>query len=146
MRLRVLEAHRHIIIIIFAIVISFGWVFVAALWYHSPADGGRGGAIAVALSLGSLFLNRPYGEEIFRLMTTERESFIQRVRLLKENKEKNYEGDLDHTEMIISALATRFNIEVYGQEKQNLFMAISAAIGTIVWGFGDVFSGWLMKS
>mgnify|MGYP007109620356 FL=1 len=79
-------------------------------------------------------------------MTTERESFIQRVRLLKENKEKNYEGDLDHTEMIISALATRFNIEVYGQEKQNLFMAISAAIGTIVWGFGDVFSGWLMKS
>ena len=45
----------------------------------------------------------------------------------------------------VNALALRLNREARDQRAQNRTLAISTAIGTIAWGFGDIPARWAIR-
>lgn len=99
---------------------------VYATWCGTASDGGRGGAIAVAISFAALFAARDTSADIlemksasgrieFELLTAE-----QRIGLLK------------------SAIASLID----AQRLEKRFLTWSSVIGTLTWGFGDVVAAW----
>jgi hypothetical protein len=120
--------HRYIIVALLSAALSVGGVFWAA-HIRCPADGGRGGALATALAFIVLFLRPDYGMWIF-----------------KHRKEK-IPADLSETErlrMELAELIKSLDINSNGQRNQNIALAVASGIGTIFWGFGDLFAKWLM--
>jgi hypothetical protein len=144
MTLRSLENQLHIIVLVVSIVCSVGGIWGCAFWWH-PADGGRGGAIAVALSLVSLFINRPYGKQIFNFLTQDRKQFLEQVNTLRSHP-SNISDNRSEAEILLEAHIIMNNVDVSGQDKQNRFMAVSAGLGTLAWGFGDLVSAWLQRT
>jgi hypothetical protein len=59
------------IVLTFAIILSAGGIPFAAFVTKSAQDGGRGGALAVALSFAVLFLSRGYGTKVYDILTKE---------------------------------------------------------------------------
>ncbi|MGE3709463.1 MAG: hypothetical protein AB7G35_07310 [Hyphomicrobiaceae bacterium] len=125
------ENSRHVVILITSLIFSFGGIVAAAQW-DSPSDGGRGGAVAVAISLFALFANKPRGKRIFGMLVEERKRVLGQ-RSTPETKTPS----LDRLAIMVDAIITRIDVDTDGQNKQNLYMATAAFIGTIAWGFGD---------
>ncbi|GAB4142580.1 MAG: hypothetical protein Tsb0016_11050 [Sphingomonadales bacterium] len=155
---------EHLLFIGLALIclaVSIGGVHLASV-NGAPSSGGRGGAVAVALAFGALFLTRSYGHRLQRLLTetlpdlkaiaaevmpsetlsrpeiqnAEIRELTERVSLL-ENKVKTLES-------FDAAFRQRLNADADGQKMQNLYLAFSSIVGTIFWGFGDIFAGWLV--
>ncbi len=103
-----------------AIVASAGGVLYAVVSSGSASDGGRGGAIAVAISFWTLFLGRGTAEKALevKLPTQSPEAEIARVR---------------------AAVASMLD----WQNKEKVFLTISSVVGTLAWGFGDIVARWL---
>lgn len=85
--------------------------------------GGRGGAIAVLLSFLALFTSTPSVQE-----------------LIEARDEDNNPGfdALDDSRKLLR-LRTAISTMIDVQREQNIFLMITSGIGTIVWGFGDIF-------
>ena len=113
-------------VLIIALGLSLGWIIYAAL--HSTADGGRGGALAVCLSLCTLFWNAPYGVKVQRE--------LQEAQVSAKN-------GAESLEIAVDGILSRMNIEADGLGKQNRFLFWSSGLGTLAWGFGDWAAQWL---
>ena len=110
-----------------------------AWWIGDPLEGGRGGAIAVALALTALFATRNYAAEVYDALTSPAQDLQSRI--LKLTKGRLAEAPkLATPEQKMKALEARLKLEAEGQRMQNFWLALSTAVGTIFWGFGDLFA------
>ena len=107
-----------------AILFSFGGIALAAL-ANSPADGGRGGAIAVALTFFMLFMGRGTAEQAAETTLPPSDDPVEALR-----------REFDPTKAAVNAMLDWSN-------KEKRYLAASSVIGTLVWGFGDLLAAWI---
>lgn len=133
-----------------AIVLSVGGVLVAAFCTKDAADGGRGGALADALALAALFGTRNYAADTYEALTTGAEQLKSRIWRLKAigtpPESAPEASELKKIGARISAFETRLKLDAQGAYAQNFALAIATAVGTIFWGFGDIFARWVMAA
>jgi hypothetical protein len=143
-RVKSSRASRFWLLFSFCIAASFIGIIVAMFVTKDPTDGGRGGAIATAAALYNLFLNKGYGRRLFEARTKVIPELIQRFeRLGKINPTPESQKEIAET--LGADLSNMFAREARQQDRQNKFLAWATAIGTVVWGFGDMFTTWGMK-
>lgn len=137
------ELGRHRLLLIFALTSSFGW-FIVAVFTGKPEHAHRGGQIGVALSFAALFLNRPYGAMIQRLLGEPLQE-IERLRaLMNEHSNQQVSHRLDRLQNRIEGLEARLDADSSGQHRQNLYLAWAAFISTLMAGFGDWLASWIL--
>jgi len=148
--MRISENHFYFLILIACVVLSIGGIFGCGYWWNVPADGGLGGAFAVAISLFVAFANRPYGLVAFRILTTEKNELLERIARARgdavpENLDRLSSLELRAKELatVVNALVSRLNMDAAGQQKQNVYMAFSAFIGTVAWALGEKLANWI---
>jgi hypothetical protein len=131
---------RFRIVLLVAILLSLGSIPVAVYVTGSAQDGGRGGALAVALSFTVLFLSRGYGTTVYNILTKEAQEVDQTLKKIRGEK-----GSATLTPaQKIDALISKTKIDATLQHTQNVYLAWSSGIGTIAWGFGDIPAQWLI--
>jgi len=102
-----------------AVGLSVGGVAWAVFW-NAPADGGRGGALAVALAFYMLFAGRGTAAAAPEADLPAPASPLEEV-----------EQELAKVRASLGAL-----IDWSGKEK--VYLTISSVVGTLFWGFGDL--------
>lgn len=93
-----------------------------AIFIGTAADGGRGGAVAVAIAFGALFTSTPTVNELLEA---------------RDETGKPKFDDLT-PEKQAPRLRTALADMLDGQRTQNRFLVWTSVIGTLVWAFGDV--------
>jgi hypothetical protein len=114
---------------------------VAGGFFFEPADGGRGGAVAVVISLIALFTSRGYGTRIYNIIVNEIEGLVNIDSDTSNNAPVDREYVREHIQSLkiqLTALSHHLSLDATEQRIQNIFLAVSTAIGTFVWGFGDI--------
>ena len=143
------ERERYFVLTAVACVLSIGAIPIAVWLTGNAADGGRGGALAVALSFGVLFLNRNFGSRIYQALTTTA-PIVEALKELNAAEPKRDTGkppDQQITELAerIDALTTSITADSQGQIRQNKFLAVMSVVGTLAWGLGDLAAQCLMQ-
>jgi hypothetical protein len=135
------QEFRYNSVVVASIALSLGGVAVGA-WVTKPDDGGRGGAIAVALAFLILFVRRNYGARVYDALTKDIPSLRDQIISLRQGKEPLAKdmGDTGELRRQLIAMVSRLDIEADGQNRQNRALAWASCIGTIAWGFGDIFA------
>lgn len=108
-----------------AILLSVAGIVYAVRW-GTAVDGGRGGAVAVALTFFMLFMGRGTAEDALDAEFPERtppppDLLLKRVR---------------------NAVASMLD----WSRKEKTYLTVSSVTGTLVWGFGDWLARWLGAS
>lgn len=116
-----------------------------AVWLGEPLEGGRGGALAVALALTTLFATRNYAAEVYDALTNPAQDLQTRILRLTKGRLKE-RPQLATPEQKMKALEARLKLEAEGQSLQNFWLALATGVGTLFWGFGDVFAGWIIAA
>lgn len=138
------ERIRYILVFAICLGFSFGGVVLSA-FRNQYADGGRGGAIAVALAFATIFMGRGYGsvpiEALLRRLS-------RRARTLPGQEGlKGTDARLEELNSDVQAIARSLrasqSISIRNTTEQNAYLAASSVIGTLVWGFGDWAAEWL---
>jgi hypothetical protein len=103
-----------------AIALSFGGILVTA-FIGRPGDGGRGGALAVALTFAMLFLGRGTAERILKGQDAPKPPADP----------KGQAAELVHLRNVFEAL--------FGwQRKEKRYLVVASVVSTLAWGFGDI--------
>lgn len=137
---------RYRIVVLSAILLSLGGILIGA-FVTEPADGGRGGAVAVALAFLVLFVRRGYGARVYEAIAKDLPALREEVSKLRQGAAPvaaNAE-DLAQVRRQVTAIVSRIDTEADGQQIQNRALAWASCIGTIAWGFGDVLAKWLSR-
>jgi|ERR1700733_363082 len=108
--------------------VSVGGV-IRAVHLSDKTEGGRGGAIATMLALTIVLLRRDFGVWQYK----------DRIENMKTGL-----STLDQLTEKVSALEQAIGVNSIGQTSTNWWLAGSTAIGTLFWGFGDVFAKWFI--
>jgi hypothetical protein len=137
---------RYWLVVAVAVLLSAGGIGIAAV-ASSPADGGRGGAVAVAFSFFMLFVRRDYGARLLRAIIDDIPKLREHINALRGGKEPGppFADGLDELKRNVEAIIVRLDNEASGQRNQNLALAVASIIGTITWGFGDWGAQWIHK-
>ena len=108
-----------------SVLASTAGVFFAVRW-GAASDGGRGGAVAVAITFWAMFMSWPLpGEYVEAPDGSGRPTF-------------------DHLgEERITYLRNAVALMLDRQRLEALYLSISGVSGALVWGFGDVAAAWL---
>jgi hypothetical protein len=115
-------------LMILAVAASIGGIFLAASSNDPVGWGGRGGAVAVAISFFLLFVRETLVEKRFiRLLK------IQRLTQKLAPKQK-----LTDPEDIVDLLVIFLERKSAAQTRQNVTLAFVGAFATLAWGFGDI--------
>ena len=120
------------VILALCVMLSFGGIYVAAHFTKCDADAGRGGAIAVGLALGVMFLDRSYASRLFYLIQEFGTDTAQPV------------GPVDDAAVRaivreeISVTLNLLDADARRQKWQNFYLACGTFVGTLSSGFGDV--------
>lgn len=149
-------------LVVICTIICFVGVHLA-IASSDPTTAGRGGAIAVALSFGALFISRNYGHSFQKLLTQSLPKLkeeLDKVMPLKQDPpaEDNTDEEVKRLKVRVQSLETavnglksfenaisrRLNADAKGYKCQNVYLAMSSIVGTMFWGFGDVFAGWFI--
>jgi len=143
------ETVRYRIVLSLCLILSIPGVFVAA-YLNDPEAGGRGGALAVAIALANLFIKRNTPDNIIELLTTTAPFIHKSIAQLKQTEEADpgntksiQPGEAEEVSPDPNAILAKK--EALSQKKQNRFLAGTTFVGTIIWGFGDVFARFLIK-
>lgn len=148
-------------------VVSVGGIFFAVFITGNKEDGGRGGAIAVAIALFNLFISKGYGMRLFNVTEVKIPTLISRIeQRRKEDKApvpaankreedkapapdtNKREGDqapaqgTSKTTDLAGAISQAFDDQAKEQKQLNRYLAWTTLGATIVWGFGDLFAKW----
>lgn len=99
---------------------------VYAVYCGTACDGGRGGALGVAIAFGALFISG--------------ESLRHYIEAPDEEGEPAFDS-LDPDERIRN-LRNALAVLVDRQHRQAAYLTIASVGSTIVWGFGDIIAGW----
>ncbi len=114
-------------VLVLAVVASLTGVAVAVLT-GTAAHGGRGGAVAVALSFAALFAGRNTPEALLRDRTEDGRVAIE----------------VEPCEQRIRRLHGAINVMIDSQRQEKRYLTWSSVIGTVFWGFGDEIARWLI--
>lgn len=109
-------------VLLTSILVSIGGIAYAVL-FGAAADGARGGAVAVAISFAALFAARSTPQEVLEMKDP-----ITGELIVKEG-EHNWQ---------IGVLSTAISTMIDSQGLEKVYLTSSTAIGTLVWGFGDL--------
>jgi hypothetical protein len=120
---------RYVILAIFCFLVSTGGVG-RAVHLACANEGGRGGALATILSLSVFLLRRDYGAWQYQ----------DRIANMSDNL-----SDLDQIKEKVDALQQAMLTNSEGQTAANYCLAGGTVIGTLFWGFGDIFATWFMR-
>jgi hypothetical protein len=123
---------RYYLVVVLSVVCSVGGVIYGAV--YDPLDGGRGGAIGVALAFYLLFVRMRLGQAAYRIVTQNNDEQGDP----SENKET-----FESVNRRIDGVLLMLNTEEDNQHQQNKALTLASCIGTMVWGFGDWISEWL---
>jgi hypothetical protein len=146
------ESTRYGLCCLASVVVSVAGIIFAVFATRNAADGGRGGAIGVSIALLFFFLNRDYGTKLYTKLIHDLPEL--KARLEQEGKVQAPAANaivtpvdtrLAQLEKEVSTLVRRISIEAEGQRTQNIFLAVATAVGTIVWGFGDMLARCLIN-
>lgn len=118
------------------LIFSLGSVPFAVYYTHKCVDATRGGAVAAALSLVIIFMTRREGSRFFAILT--REAPRVRAMMAKIREASEPVSSVATTEDKADALISKAKVDDYIQELQNRYLVWSSAIGTLMWGFGDI--------
>ena len=123
------------LVLICCIAFSVGGV-IYAVFLGVAADGGRGGALAVAITFAMLFLDRRTSKDYLEMP------------LPADTAEKDIPTDDKALKAHLAGLATNqnqtrnaFAAMLDWGNRQKWPLAISSVIGTVFWGFGDIIAG-----
>lgn len=136
------------LVVLVSIVLSVGGIVIAAC-LTEPSDGGRGGAIAVAVAFFVLFVRRPYGARVYQALTKDLPKLREEIKNLREGKDRastSVPDKLDDLKRQVTSIVSRLDVEADGQRNQNIALAWASCIGTLAWGFGDMIAKWLSRS
>jgi hypothetical protein len=122
-------------VLVLSVVLSLGSIG-ACIALNRPADAGRGGAIAVAISFGMLFLSRGRGAQTFDTLYDGLPTLRTELEALTASDPKP-EASAAQIKRLATALKTWLTIDAQATSRQNIFLAISSVVGTLAWGFGD---------
>jgi len=138
------EHGRFLLLSLLCVALSLGGIW-ASVKYNRPNDGGRGGAIAVALSFAALFLTRSYGTMIHKLITVTLPGIKEKIGAAGVSPSPHADPVVAQLQKEIEALKAasqavnvQLQVDAQGQENQNRYLAFSSVVGTISWGFGDM--------
>lgn len=106
------------------VVVSLGGIAYAK-WFGIAADGGRGGAIGVALTFFMLFLGRGTAEKA-----------LEAPMPASGDLAKDTAQDLSKVRGAVAAM-----LDWSGKEK--LYLTVSSVFATLAWGFGDWIAAWI---
>jgi hypothetical protein len=132
------EQWRFAWVLILSIMLSLAGVLIAVFWVDAT-HGGRGGALAVALSLLALFATRDTSSRIYKALT-------ERALRVRGNLEELRGGTAPvrlSPDERLDAFETKLRLDAEGSKTQNIFLAMATAFGTVFWGFGDLLALWL---
>lgn len=136
------ERTRHKIVLFVAAGFALGGILIGAFWV-GPEHGGRGGAMAVALSFAYLFTQKDYSERVYTTIMKKSKRLDDIFdRWDKENEKSGVVRGLQHE---IRALRKSMRAQEKGNREQNKFSAIAAVVGTVAWGFGDLMASALLR-
>ena len=113
-----------VITMIAAIAMSIGGIAYAVLW-GVAADGGRGGAVAVALTFFILFMGRGTAEAALEAELPKAADPAEETAL-----------DLARIRNAVAAMLD-------WSHKEKIYLTVSSVVGTLAWGFGDIIALWL---
>ncbi len=118
-----------------SIALSVGGVVYACLT-RNAADGGRGGALAVALTFFMLFMGRGTAE-----------AALEAPILDPATRRSVDAGDLNpkHVAMQIVRVRSAVASMLDWQSKEKLYLTIASICGTLFWGFGDIVAAMLCR-
>lgn len=158
----ILPSHSAKIILAASVLLSVGGV-VLAVRFGTAADGGRGGAVAVALSFLILFIGPrtmlpleidsiatlPAGagttEEPDNLPDARRKGDVpppQDVAAL-ERRLQELSQQLDRNRTRTSSVRLTLQAQEDWGRRASLWLALASVQGTLFWGFGDMLAAWL---
>jgi hypothetical protein len=112
-------------------ILSFGGIYWAVRHTGCDADAGRGGAIADALALVVMFLDRNSAGRLFDVIRS-----LQETRRPTESEEGKDVQSVVRQE--IKLVFKLLEADARKQRSQNIYLAGATAVGTLAWGFGDI--------
>jgi hypothetical protein len=133
---------------IFLASVAFSWCGISWGVHNKASDGGRGGAIGVAIAFTTLFARKDLGQKAYEYIAIK---LPQAKRKLDEDMQKILPGSASkHSEqtLVLETLSSQLagilgevRINSNGQNRQNWWIASASVIGTLAWGFGDWLAG-----
>jgi hypothetical protein len=138
-----------------AVLLSLGGVVYAVRAGHSETAG-RGGALADAIALAALFGTRNYAADTYyaltqtlpaqraRILNFKTASDIRTAPITDSAPTPAVETKVAELEGKLNAMEKRLALDSDGQALQNKCLAFATFVGTIFWGFGDIFAGWFI--
>lgn len=124
MRIRVGLRGRLLLCMAASVLASAAGIFFAVRW-GTASDGGRGGAVAVAITFGAMFMYSGLPGELI------------------EARDEDGQLAFDHLgEKRIAHLRTALAVLLDRQRLEALYLTVSGVSGAFVLGFGDVVAAW----
>lgn len=114
------------IVLALAVVASLGGIAYAVIWGEA-GDGGRGGAVAVALSFLALFAGRATPNRVLEIEDG------------RGRKVVHHGSDQRKIRLLRTAIAAMID----SQRLETTYLTGASVFGTLVWGFGDKIALWL---
>ncbi|MFT4100630.1 MAG: hypothetical protein QM674_06250 [Burkholderiaceae bacterium] len=125
-------------VLVLAAVFSVAGIAFGAWISGEPVDGGRGGAIAVAITLVVYFLRHDLSSDIRAALTKIGPEVETALDSLEQNEPRiGAGGSVDMLSNRVDALEASSQIHAASDKKLNRAVAMASAIGTLTWGFGD---------
>jgi hypothetical protein len=136
-----------------SLVLSIGGVAVAVGVTGDPLDGGRGGAVAVALTLVAFFLRRDIGRRLRKAFTETLPGLSEDIERLSPASRRIDAGPaspgpeaLDSLTRRLDAIESSLRVVERSEQTMDRYVAAAAAVGTLFWGFGDIAAGWVLAA
>jgi hypothetical protein len=134
---------KYLAILILAIALSAGGIAYAVHCSKNQDDGGRGGALAVALAFVVLFVSRGQGAKVYDILADEGPELLKKIEALQVTRPALGEtagkvANNPTAETRVNALVAKLRTDSNDQRKQNIYLAFTSVIGTLAWGFGDL--------
>jgi hypothetical protein len=132
--------------------LRYGSVLVASLTssaigicyaaHHNYQDGGRGGAVAVAIAFAALFVRHDFGQKAYDTVAIEVPKVKQELAAFLESMYPSaapaaHSQAIENLTARIDGLVEQVRINSSGQSRQNGWLAAASIVGTLAWGFGD---------
>jgi len=131
---------KYLAVLALAIALSAGGIAYAVHGSKNKDDGGRGGALAVAVAFIVLFVGRSQGTKVYTILAEEGPQLLNSIEAQAGATPDPTadQADSSPVETRVNALLAKLRTDANEQRIQNIYLALTSVIGTLAWGFGDL--------